>query len=120
MITKVNLKEKLGMFSTHWDPKIIGELNGQVVKLSKFQGEFVWHTHEHEDELFLVIQGSFDMLLRDGTVSVSEGEFVIVPRGVEHCPKADKEVHVMLFEPESTLNTGDASDDRTVQNPEHI
>jgi mannose-6-phosphate isomerase-like protein (cupin superfamily) len=120
MITKVNLQDKLSLINSHWDPKIVGELNEQLVKLVKFQGEFVWHSHENEDELFFVVRGSFDMLLRDGVVTVSEGEFVIVPRGVEHCPKAEKEVHVMLFEPTSTLNTGDATDERAVHSPERI
>ena len=110
----VNLKEKLALFSTHWDPKIVGELNGQHVKLVKFQGTFVWHQHEKEDELFLVIQGSFDMEFRDRTVTVHEGEFLIVPRGTEHRPVAASEVHVLLFEPVSTLNTGNVEGPLTV------
>jgi mannose-6-phosphate isomerase-like protein (cupin superfamily) len=116
----VNLKEKLESFHSHWEPKVIGELNGQQVKLAKFQGEFVWHSHENEDELFLVISGSFEMRYRDRTVSVNEGEFVIVPRGVEHCPSAEEEVHVLLFEPATTLNTGNAGGPRTVADPENI
>lgn len=116
----VNLREKLASFSTHWDPKIVGELNGQHVKLVKLQGNFVWHSHETEDELFLVVQGSFDMLFRDRTVTVREGEFLIVPRGVEHCPSAPEEAHVLLFEPASTLNTGTAGGDRTVARPDRI
>ena len=105
---KVNLKEKLSLFSTHWDPKIVAELNGQYVKLVKFQGPFTWHRHETEDEMFLVVEGSFDMELRDRTVRVAAGEFFVVPRGVEHRPVAEREAHVLLFEPVATLNTGDA------------
>ena len=117
---KVTLAEKLARFSRHFDPKIVGELNGQHVKLVKFQGEFVWHCHEHEDEMFLVVSGEFDMQFRDRTVRVGEGEFIIVPRGVEHCPKADREVAVMLFEPASTVNTGTAGGDKTVKVPDWI
>jgi mannose-6-phosphate isomerase-like protein (cupin superfamily) len=117
---KVNLKEKLKLIKKHWDPRIVGELNGQHVRLVKFQGEFVWHKHDIEDEMFLVINGSFDMQLRDRTATVKEGEFIIVPRGVEHCPKAEQEVHVMLFEPAGTVNTGDAGGDRTITDIEHI
>jgi len=117
---KVNIREKLSLFDSFWDPKVVGELNGQHVKLVKFQGEFVWHRHDGEDELFLVVHGSFDMQFRDRVVPVGEGEFLIVPRGVEHCPKADREVHVLLFEPATTLNTGDASSERTVRTPERI
>lgn len=105
---KVNLKEKLSLFSTHWDPKIVAELNGQHVKLVKFQGPFTWHKHETEDEMFLVVEGSFDMELRDRTIHLFAGEFFVVPRGVEHRPVAEKEAHVLLFEPVTTLNTGDA------------
>ena len=105
---KVNLEQKLSLFSEHWSPKIVGELNGQHVKLAKFKGEFVWHKHDHEDELFFVIKGNFKMEYRDRTVVVNENEFLIVPRGVEHRPVADEEVSIMLFEPASTLNTGDA------------
>jgi mannose-6-phosphate isomerase-like protein (cupin superfamily) len=104
---KVNLQQKLSLFSDHWSPKIVGELNGQHVKLAKFKGEFVWHKHENEDELFFVIKGSFKMEYRDKTVVVNENEFLIVPKGVEHRPVADDEVSIMLFEPASTLNTGD-------------
>ena len=117
MFEVVNLKAKFGAFSSHWEPKIVGELNGQQVKLAKFQGEFIWHSHENEDELFLVVSGSFDMLFRNRSVTVSEGEFVIVPRGVEHCPSAKEEVHVLLFEPANTLNTGNAGGPRTVADP---
>jgi len=116
----VNLKEKLTLFSAHWDPKIVGELNGQHVKLVKFLGPFVWHQHENEDELFLVLQGSFEMEFRDRTVPVREGEFLIVPRGVEHRPVAASEVHVLLFEPVSTLNTGNVQGPLTVPRPETL
>ena len=105
---KVNLKQKFELFSEHWSPKIVGELNGQQVKLAKLKGEFVWHQHEQEDELFFVVKGSFKMEYRDRTLEVNENEFLIVPRGVEHKPVAEEEVWIMLFEPASTLNTGDA------------
>jgi mannose-6-phosphate isomerase-like protein (cupin superfamily) len=111
---KVNLVEKLSLFADHWSPKIVGELNGQQVKLAKFQGEFVWHKHDHEDELFLVVHGRFRMEFRDRQVELETGEFQIVPRGVEHRPVADEEVHVLLFEPATTLNTGDVENERTV------
>jgi len=117
---KVNLREKLSLFGSHFDPKIVGELNGQHVKLVKFRGEFVWHHHENEDELFLVLEGRFDMQFRDRTVTVERGEFIIVPRGVEHRPVAAEEVHVLLFEPASTLNTGNVTSDRTVAEPGRI
>src|SRR5580700_1448228 len=116
---KVNLSEKLARFSEHWSPKIAGELNGQQVKLVKFQGEFVWHHHDAEDELFLVVRGGFRMDYRESggqecAIDLHEGEFLIVPRGVEHRPVAEEEVHVMLFEPASTLNTGNVQSERTV------
>ena len=117
---KVNLCEKLALFHEHWSPKIVGELNGQYVKLVKFQGEFVWHKHDHEDELLLVIKGRFRMEYRGRHVWLEEGEFLIVPRGVEHRPVAEEEVHVLMFEPAGTLNTGDVRDERTVQEPERI
>jgi len=110
---KVNLQEKLSLFSDHWSPKIVGELNGQQVKLVKIKGEFVWHKHDNEDELFFVIKGSFKMEYRDKTVDVNENEFLIVPRGVEHRPVAVEEVSIMLFEPASTLNTGDTEGELT-------
>ena len=116
-VHKVNLREKLSCFNAHWDPKIVGELNGQHVKLVKFQGEFVWHQHEREDELFLVLRGSFTMEFRDRQVALEEGEFLIVPRGVEHRPVATDEVHVLLFEPATTLNTGNIVSERTVATP---
>jgi mannose-6-phosphate isomerase-like protein (cupin superfamily) len=116
----VNLADKFALFASHWDPKIVGELNGQHVKLVKFKGLFVWHRHEAEDELFLVVKGAFNMEFRDGTVAVCEGEFIIVPRGTEHRPVAESEVQVLLFEPASTLNTGDVTNERTVSTPERI
>lgn len=117
---KVNIEEKLALFDEHWRPKVVGELNGQHVRLAKFQGEFIWHKHEDEDEFFLVLQGSFDMHFRDRIETVNENEFIIVPRGVEHCPCADQEVHVLLFEPAETLNTGDIEDKRTLRNLEWL
>lgn len=119
-ISVVNLDEKLERFQEHWQPKIVGELNESYVKLVKFQGEFVWHHHEAEDELFLVVKGSLRMRLRDRDLTVRPGEFIIIPRGVEHLPVADEEVHVLLFEPKSTLNTGNVSNERTVPNLERI
>lgn len=117
---KVNIAEKLALFTSHWDPKIVGELNGQHVKLAKFKGPFVWHQHEAEDELFLVIKGSFTMEFRDKTVELNEGEFILVPRGTEHRPVAEHEVHVLLFEPASTLNTGNVTGALTVPAPERL
>jgi mannose-6-phosphate isomerase-like protein (cupin superfamily) len=117
---KVNIAEKLTQFGEHWSPKIVGELNGQHVKLVKFTGEFVWHHHEHEDELFLVVKGRFRMDFRDRQVWLEEGEFLIVPRRVEHRPVAEEEAHVLLFEPASTLNTGNVRNDRTIGQPERI
>jgi len=117
---KVNLREKLALFSSHWDPKIVAELNGHHVKLVKLQGDFVWHHHEREDELFLVLHGAFEMQFRDRSLEVREGELIVVPRGVEHRPVAREEAHVLLFEPESTLNTGNRVDERTVARPERL
>jgi mannose-6-phosphate isomerase-like protein (cupin superfamily) len=119
-LKKVNLADKFSRFSTHWDPKIVGSLNGQQVKLVKFQGEFVWHHHETEDELFLVVKGVFSMEFRDHAVALNEGEFIIVPRGVDHRPVAKREVQVLLFEPESTVNTGSSPSKRTIKNPEWL
>jgi mannose-6-phosphate isomerase-like protein (cupin superfamily) len=110
---KINLLEKFKLFNEHWSPKIVGELNGQQVKLAKFKGEFVFHQHENEDELFMVVKGKFKMEYRDKTVDVNEGEIVIVPRGIEHKPVANEEVWVMLFEPASTLNTGNVVNNKT-------
>ncbi|KAA3610381.1 MAG: cupin domain-containing protein [Calditrichaeota bacterium] len=119
-IEKVNLNEKLKQFSDYWNPRIVGELNGHQVKLAKFQGEFIWHTHENEDELFMVLKGSFKMEFRDKTVQLNEGEFLIVPKGVEHRPVAKNEVSVLLFEPGSTINTGNNPSDLTRNNLEKI
>ncbi|HRY43141.1 MAG TPA: cupin domain-containing protein [Thermoanaerobaculia bacterium] len=116
----VNLKERLSRFATYWDPKIVGELNGQHVKLAKMKGPFVWHSHEAEDELFLVLDGSLTMEFRDRTVPLRKGELLIVPRGVEHRPVAEEEVHVLLFEPASTVNTGSAGGPLTVAEPERL
>jgi len=112
-MNKVNLAEKFSLFNEYWSPKIAGELNGQQVKLVKFKGPFTWHHHEHEDELFLVVKGSFTMEFRDKHVDIQEGEFIIVPRGVEHRPNAAEEVEVLLFEPASTLNTGNTENELT-------
>ena len=117
---KVNLSAKLDSFADYWSPKIVGELNGQHVKLVKFRDEFIWHSHEVEDELFLVLEGALDIELRDRTVALKAGEFLVVPRGVEHRPVARGEAHVLLFEPASTLNTGDVRDERTIENPGRI
>ena len=120
MIEKVNLRQKLSLFREHWQPKIVGEVNDMLVKTVKFQGEFVWHSHETEDELFLVVKGAMTMRFRDGDVEVGEGELIIVPRGVEHRPVAREEAHVVLFEPKTTLNTGDVRNERTVERLEKI
>jgi mannose-6-phosphate isomerase-like protein (cupin superfamily) len=117
---KVSLIDKLGLFTQHWKPKIVGELNGQLVKLVKFSGPFVWHHHDNEDELFLVVKGRFRMEFPNRHVWLEEGEFLIVPRGVEHRPVADQEAHVLLFEPASTLNTGNVRDERTLDQLERI
>lgn len=117
---KINLAEKLSGFSEQWSPKIVGQLNGQLVKLVKFKGPFVWHHHDHEDELFYVVKGSFDMEFEGKTVTIDEGEFIIVPRGVEHRPHAKDECEVMLFEPASTLNTGNIENERTLHQLEKI
>lgn len=116
----VNLKEKFSRFSEYWKPKIIAEVNDSQVKAVKFQGEFIWHQHENEDELFWVLQGTLRMKFRDREAIVREGEFIVVPRGVEHMPVADDEVHVVLIEPKSTLNTGNVSNERTVAQLERI
>jgi mannose-6-phosphate isomerase-like protein (cupin superfamily) len=117
---KVNISEKFARFTEQWKPKIVGELNGQQVKLVKFKGPFVWHQHDNEDELFLVVKGRFRMEFRDRLVWLEEGEFLIVPRGVEHRPVAEEEAHVLLFEPASTLNTGNVRNERTVADLERI
>ena len=104
---KVNIKNKLDIFSEHWSPKIVGELNGQHVKLAKLKGEFVWHKHDNEDELFYVIKGTLQIEFRDRIETINENEFIIISKGIEHKPIANEEVSVMLFEPASTINTGD-------------
>ena len=120
-IEKVNLVEKFALIPDHWNPRIAGELNGQQVKLAKFKGPFDWHHHAHEDELFLVVKGSFEMEFRDKTITLHPGEFLIVPRGVEHRPVANEEAEVLLFEPASTINTGNLADsERTRTNLERL
>jgi mannose-6-phosphate isomerase-like protein (cupin superfamily) len=116
----VNLSEKFSAFSEHWSPKIVGELNGQHIRLVKLHGEFVWHHHDAEDELFLVVKGKLLMQFRDREVWVNEGEFIIIPKGVEHLPVAEEEVHVILLEPATTLNTGNVENQRTVKHLERI
>ena len=115
MLEKVNLSDKFSLFGEHWSPKIAGEVNDSYVKLVKLQGNFVWHKHDEEDEMFLVVKGSIVIRLRDGDVRLGEGEFVVIPRGVEHMPVADEEAHVVLFEPKTTLNTGNVEGERTVR-----
>ncbi len=113
---KINLADKLEQFNETWTPKIVGELNGQYVKVVKFEGEYVWHHHDHEDELFLVLEGRVDIQLRDGVVELSEGELLVVPRGVEHKPMVPHgQAHVLLFEPASTRNTGNVDHDYTIE-----
>lgn len=120
MMKKVNIKEKFSLFSDHWNPRIIGELNGQQVKAAKLKGPFVWHQHDAEDEMFLVIKGTLRMEFRDRVEEVEEGEFIVVPRGVEHKPVANEEVHVLLFEPASTVNTGAVENERTKKDLERL
>src|SRR5512135_3293571 len=120
IVDKVNVAEKLARVSEHWSPKIVGELNGQQVKLVKFKGPFLWHHHEREDEMFYVVKGRFRMEFRDRSVDLASGEFLIVPRGVEHRPVADQEVEVMLFEPATTLNTGNVRNERTLEQLERL
>src|SRR5436190_6433323 len=110
---KIDIAEKLSRFHDHWNPRIVGELNGQHVRLVKFKGAFVWHKHDHEDEMFYVVEGTFKMEFRDKTVELKENEFLIVPRGIEHRPVAENEVSVMLFEPATTVNTGDVKNELT-------
>jgi len=119
-IEKVNIAEKLSLFTDYWNPRIAGELNGQQVKLAKFKGEFVWHKHENEDELFYVLKGEFNMEFRDKTILLKENEFLIVPKGVEHRPVAENEVSILLFEPATTLNTGNIKSDLTKENLDKI
>ena len=119
-IEKINIADKLTRFTDTWSPKVVGEINDAYVKLVKLKGEFVWHHHDHEDEMFLVVKGHLLMRLRDRDLHLDEGEFVIIPRGVEHLPIAENECHVLLLEPKTTLNTGNVSNDRTVADLEHI
>lgn len=120
MIEKVNLAQKFTSFSEQWVPKIAGEINGCHVRLAKLQGEFVWHHHENEDEMFLVVKGTHLIKLRNQNIELNEGEFVVIPRGVEHLPVAAEEAHVMMFEPDSTLNTGNVYNGRTVNDLQRI
>jgi mannose-6-phosphate isomerase-like protein (cupin superfamily) len=117
---KVNLEEKFSQFTEHWEPKIVSELNGQQVKLAKLMGEFVWHSHEHEDEMFMVVKGQLIIELRDKTIILNPNEFLTVPKGVEHKPIAHEEVWIMLFEPASTVNTGDAGGERTKEKLDRV
>jgi mannose-6-phosphate isomerase-like protein (cupin superfamily) len=119
-MNKVNISDKFAEFDDFYNPKIIGELNGQQVKAVKLKGEFIWHHHENEDELFLVVKGKLKMEFREKTVEVDPGEFIIVPRGIEHRPVADDEVHVLLFEPDSTINTGNIENERTRKDLEKL
>ena len=119
-LLKVNLREKFDGFREHWSPKIAAEVNDSYVKLVKFQGEFVWHKHDDEDEMFLVVAGRITIRFRDGDVDLEENEFVVVPKGVEHCPVAEEEARVLLFEPKTTLNTGDVRNERTREKLDRI
>lgn len=119
-MNRVNLADKFSLFNGFWDPKIVGELNNQYVKLAKLKGEFVWHHHELEDEFFMVIKGHLTIKLRDKDIDLNEGEFFIIPKGIEHIPVAENEVHVLMFEPQSTVNTGSADSDKTINNQEKI
>lgn len=116
MLTKVNLEDKFASIDKFWNPYIAGEMDNCYIKLAKLKGEFIWHHHESEDEMFLVIKGVLNIKLRDADIVLKEGEFLIIPRGVEHLPIADREVHVLLLEPKTTINTGEAQSDRTVSN----
>lgn len=120
MPDKINLAQKFSQIHEYWKPYIAAELNGQLVKLDKLKGEFIWHHHENEDEMFLVVKGRFRIEFRDKTVWLEEGEFIVVPRGVEHKPVADEEAWIVLFEPGSTLNTGNVENDRTVRDLERV
>ncbi len=119
-MNKVNLVQKFSLFQDYWSPKIVGDINDSYVKLVKLKGEFVWHHHETEDELFLVVKGSLLIKLRDRDIFLEEGEFVIIPKGIEHLPIADEEAHVLLLEPKTTLNTGNIGNERTVVDLERI
>jgi mannose-6-phosphate isomerase-like protein (cupin superfamily) len=117
---KINLTEKLNLIDEYWSPKLVGELNDQVVKLAKIKGEFTWHKHDAEDEMFLVLKGRLVIKFRDQDITLDEGEFLIVPRSVEHKPVAEEEVHIMLYEPATTINTGDVRNELTKENIERI
>ena len=117
---KVNIKQKFELFDEHWSPKIIGELNDSHIKIAKLEGEFVWHRHENEDEMFLVVEGILLLKFRDREVRLEAGEFLVVPRGVEHLPIAEEEVHLLMIEPKTTLNTGDIKNERTVEQPQYL
>jgi len=117
---KLNVRAKLANIHEHWSPHIVAELNGQHVKLAKLEGEFVWHRHDQEDELFMVVRGRLRIEFRDGAVELEEGEMVVVPRGVEHRPVAERECQVLLFEPSGTLNTGNVENERTVRSPKRL
>ena len=119
-MVKINISKKLDLINEYWKPGIAGVLNGQQVKIVKFKGPFIWHKHDNEDEFFLIIKGSFTMEFRDKNLEISEGEFIIVPKGIEHRPVAENEAHVMLFEPASTLNTGNVENEMTIKNPSRI
>ena len=120
MIKKINISQKLSQFKDHWNPRIIGELNQQHVKIAKIKGEFIWHKHDDEDEMFLVLKGTLKIEFRDRTETIQENEIIIVPKGVEHKPIAEKEVSIMLFEPATTINTGALENERTRKNLESI
>ena len=117
---KINISQKLAQFKDHWNPKIVGELNNQHIKLAKIKGEFIWHRHEDEDEMFLVLEGTLKIAFRDRTETIHENEIIIVPKGVEHKPIAEEEVSIMLFEPATTINTGDLDNERTRKNLEYL
>ena len=120
MAKKINIQDKLSLFNDHWNPRIIAELNKQHVKLAKIKGEFIWHKHDHEDEMFLVLKGTLKIAFRDKTETINENEIIIVPKGVEHRPIAEEEVSIMLFEPATTINTGDLDNERTRKNLESL
>jgi mannose-6-phosphate isomerase-like protein (cupin superfamily) len=120
MMDKISLSEKFDLVTEYWSPRVVGDLNGQHVKIAKFKGEFIWHRHDAEDEMFLVVKGRLAIHLRDRIVELSEGDMFVVPRGVEHKPIADEEVHALLFEPASTVNTGNVRNEKTIDNPERI
>jgi mannose-6-phosphate isomerase-like protein (cupin superfamily) len=120
IMKKINISQKLAQFNDHWNPRIIGELNKQHVKLAKIKGEFIWHKHEDEDEMFLVLKGTLKIEFRDRTETIQENEIIIVPKGVEHKPIAEEEVSIMLFEPATTINTGALENERTRKNLESI